>query len=81
MSDHDITIDHGQLAQRAAEERLNALDDNLLDDVPLPPGIEPVAPYCGCRTCEVREILAAAWPFLLDAARGELETQREARER
>jgi hypothetical protein len=64
--------------QRAAEERLAACNERLWaeeegdvdveHDGPYP----AVAPYCGCDTCVVREVLDAAWPIMLRAAREEL---------
>jgi hypothetical protein len=60
--------------QRAAEERLAACNEALwADDAgeeydgPYP----AVGPYCGCDTCVVREVLDAAWPIMLQAAREE----------
>lgn len=57
-------------AQQRAEMRLEMahailLDEN--DEEPLPmdhEGDELAGPFCGCLTCEVREALDAAWPFL-----------------
>lgn len=76
MTDETRT-DYGYLAQQAAEQRLSALEA-LLDETEdwevaeelLEPPLD--APYCGCRTCDVREILVAAWPLLLAAAREEV---------
>lgn len=50
--------DFGMEAQQAAEDRLEAY---FLDDG-----------ECGCPTCIVREVLTAAWPILLEAARAEV---------
>lgn len=60
-------------AQRAAERRLahcadelftedddNAEGRDLVDDL-----CECSAPYCGCDTCTVREVIDAAYPYLL----------------
>lgn len=59
-------------AQKAAEERLayccSTLDgeEDLLEaDDPR----APCAPFCGCDTCIVREVLDAAWPHLMEVAR------------
>lgn len=55
---------HAAAAQRAAEDHLTACvmwvheDD---DEVPEPDTLEP---FCGCTTCEVREVLYAAYPHL-----------------
>lgn len=51
-------------AQRAAEERMEWAIQSLDEDV----DIQLAGPYCGCTTCDVREILAAAWPHLRDLA-------------
>ncbi len=69
-----METDWGQQAQAAAEKRLaycNALEWDS-DDMEGIEVSEPCAPYCGCDTCVVREILDAAWPFLLQAAKEEL---------
>lgn len=67
------TIDAGEAAQAAAVAHLDACweayeeqeksirDDDDVADVPSP----AVGGFCGCRDCEVREVLAAAWPHLL----------------
>lgn len=51
-------------AQAAAEERMHmawrALEETDVDD----DGTDLLGPYCGCLTCEVREVLDAAWPWL-----------------
>lgn len=67
------TDDLAQQAQRAAEARLRDVVDRFwaeeegADDAW--EGFEGSAPYCGCDTCLVREILDGAWPILLEAAR------------
>lgn len=68
--------DLAQKAQRAAEVRLHEAmdrywaseegDDTAWDDW-------DGAPYDGCDTCLVREVLQGAWPILLEAA--QLEAQ------
>lgn len=70
--------DHEAAAQRAGEERLAYCQAQLYEDEnPDPPapapgeGQEPCAPFCGCDTCIVREVLDAAWPHLLELAREE----------
>jgi len=68
-----------QLAQRAAEERIEdafTLLNNEADEVMdfLSPEDQDriesslAGPFCGCMTCEVREILHAAYPHLRDIA-------------
>jgi hypothetical protein len=72
MLDLDET-DFGLLAQQRAEEHLD-LCENWLD---AEPGDEPTepdpssAPFCGCRTCVVREVLYAAWPIVERSLRKE----------
>lgn len=59
-------IDHGKLAQKAAEEHLAACESALYDEAEMP---VTAALYCGCMTCQVREVLFAAWPIIEDYAR------------
>lgn len=73
-----MDTDHAAEAQRAAEEHLAACWEALdaeqegNDEVEWPEG--QARPVCGCQTCEVREVLAAAYPHLLSLAREELST-------
>lgn len=67
-------IDYGWLAQQAAEQHLDALneaEERATDgeDVDWP---DSAAPYCGCQTCVIREVLHAAWPYLQQQAATEL---------
>jgi len=55
-------------AQRAAEEHLEECWASL-DDEELEP--ETMAPFCGCFTCQVRETLHAAMPYLRAMIRAE----------
>ena len=62
--------DFGYEAQQAAEKHLDACQDALYaeeseegDAAELWPA-ELLAPFCGCTTCVVREVLVAAWPIL-----------------
>lgn len=62
-----------EAAQRDAEARLATLmalvyDDADFDD-PRWDGLQQAGPFCGCDTCYVREVLDAAWPHLIEAAR------------
>lgn len=78
--------DFGYEAQRAAELHLErcseALLENWLEDdfsgryaiIDSPAS----APFCGCGTCTIREILFAAWPILLEAAKTELASSGDA---
>ena len=54
-----IPVDVGVLAQRAAEDHLAACWEalDIMEESPAS------APFCGCQTCEVREVLYAAWPI------------------
>lgn len=66
--------DFGLEAQRAAEEHLSACEAWLWqaeEDIVFAPS-PASAPFCGCDTCQVREILFVAWPILLQAAKEEL---------
>lgn len=64
--------DYGALAQKAAEEHLSACweaywaeeESESLEDLPESPAC---APFCGCETCVVREVLFAAWPIIEQA--------------
>lgn len=69
------TFELEQAAQRAAEMRLAAASDMLFhDEEGEPDGLdhpewdEVSAPFCGCDTCIVREIIDAAWPYLRQLA-------------
>lgn len=79
--------DLGQQAHAAAVAHLEACDtwesfggacdDCDVDECPGAPENEPdtAGPYCGCQDCVVREVLHAAWPFLVEAARLEVLAQ------
>jgi hypothetical protein len=62
--------DYGFEAHAAAEEHLYACHEALRAEEDDVEGVDSPAsaPFCGCETCEVREILFAAWPFLKLAA-------------
>ena len=61
-----------EAAQRAAEQRLKGcwaaqeFYDEHYDDGEQPPEDPSCAPFCGCTTCIVREVLDAAYPHLCD---------------
>ena len=64
--------DYGHLAQKAAEERLEACEVWLDYDPSEPEPEVPnpaCGPYCGCTTCMVREVLDAAWPIIEHAVK------------
>lgn len=81
MTATDALRELEQAAQRAAEARLRDVetryyaeqegDNDAWDDY------EGDAPYCGCDTCLVREILHAAWPHLLELARLEADSEHD----
>ena len=59
--------------QARGEERLECCHLVLFDDVPEEELTSPPeALYCGCPTCEVREIANAIWEPMKEAARREL---------
>lgn len=57
--------DHYHAAQQAAEAHIEACWAAEHDEGPEPE--DTLAPFCGCLTCEVREILHAAEPHLRKA--------------
>lgn len=61
--------DWGLEAHRAAEAHLEACWEALMDETEGGDGDWPdvAAPFCGCHTCEVREVLHAAWPYAMRA--------------
>ena len=70
--------DYGLAAQRVAEAHLAACSEGLYaeeegesSDFESPAS----APFCGCETCVVREVLYAAWPIIADAVRAEQSSQ------
>ena len=67
----DVKEDIGIKAQRAAEAHLAACYDamNQWEEDEYDSSIESPAsaPFCGCDTCVVREVLWAAWPILEEA--------------
>lgn len=62
--------DAGWDAHRAAVAHLQACAEALCAQEDDGADVESPAagPYCGCSDCDVREVLAAAWPILLDDA-------------
>lgn len=70
----EIDLDYGALAQRAAEAHLAACWEALgaaeeSDDPDDWPPSPAVAPFCGCDTCVVREVLFVAWDIIEVAVR------------
>lgn len=62
-----MNTDYGARVHAAAEAHLLACteaeytaEDNPDADIPSPAS----APYCGCSTCDVREVLHVAWPMI-----------------
>jgi len=67
--------DYGIKAQRAGELRLDAcrewLDQEESGEAH-PDDVDPsCGAFCGCLTCEVREVLEAAWPILAEGIKQE----------
>jgi hypothetical protein len=62
----EAVIEAEKRAQQAAEERLELAYAVLNDEAEDEAG-ELAGPFCGCMTCEVREVLDAAWPHLKTA--------------
>jgi len=64
------------LAERAGDAALMRLErayhELMNEDEYDGPGSPTLAPFCGCMTCMVREILDAAYPYLKEATRLEL---------
>ncbi len=76
--DETFDTDPGPAVQAAAERHLAAVwtafyASEEADDLDIPSPAS--APFCGCETCVVREVLAGAWPtieayFALSTSRG-----------
>lgn len=67
-----MNVDLGLQAQHAAETHLNECWEALDAENEGAVGVQwpdMAGPFCGCQTCEVREVLHAAWPILRDGAR------------
>ena len=81
----DFCHDYGYQAQKVAEAHLDLVQQwmEFHDEGGAEQGMEEpleadpaVGPYCGCRTCDVREILAVAWPIIEAGVRsGDFETK------
>jgi hypothetical protein len=69
-------VDYGLEAQRAAEEHLAACWEFFNGDYEGVAEDPASAPFCGCPTCEVREVLYAAWPLLQREAQDEIDRLR-----
>lgn len=48
-------------AARAAEEHLESCFDSIDDPST---SVDLSAPFCGCTTCVVREVIASSWPYM-----------------
>lgn len=69
MAGARVSDDLFHQAHRAAEARLAALDEHAYGEQdPAAEAPPALAAYCGCPTCQVRETLDAAWPYLRRAA-------------
>jgi hypothetical protein len=60
--------DWGALMQEAAELHMAAVNDAYFREEEGEQGVESpaVAPFDGCDTCMTREILAGAWPVIVE---------------
>lgn len=64
-----MSRDYGKEAQAAAEAHLDAVYEYAFDNSD-PDAEDPAyAPFCGCQTCVVREVLASAWPVIEEWAK------------
>lgn len=66
--------DVGTEIQRKAEEHLMKCQEQLFaEEEGIDPEceVETLAPYCGCETCIVREVLGVAWDSLVEVANSE----------
>jgi hypothetical protein len=63
--------------QRACEKHLAACfaalyaEDNMMDEPEPHDEVDILAPFCGCETCTVREVLHAARPYFARLAEAE----------
>jgi hypothetical protein len=65
----DLMDDPGWAAHQAAEKHLTAVWEAFYAEEDAEDGAEPIespafGPFCGCETCTIREVLAAAWPVI-----------------
>ena len=74
LSDIEKRLD--QLAEKAEDAALLRLErsyhEMMYEDEYDGRGSAPCAPFCGCFTCIVREVLDASYPYLREAARLEM---------
>lgn len=69
-----------QLVQRKAEAHLNACLEALdAQDAGQPTESPASAPFCGCNTCVVREVLIVTYDLMLTEARREVRAERARR--
>lgn len=74
---------YGEEAQRAAEAHLAACNEAMFAYEDGDESVESpaIAPYCGCDTCIVREVLFAAWSvmdaWVDDALAGDVGSEQE----
>lgn len=74
--DPQVAEQYAQRAQRTAEDHLAAVWAHFYADADgTPTGEDPaIGAFCGCQTCEVREVLTVAVPVLVEGlANGDLE--------
>lgn len=66
IANAEMPLDVGVAAQRAAQRHLAACWEALeISDAGGEAQSPACAPFCGCETCEIREILHAAWPVFV----------------
>jgi hypothetical protein len=68
--------DFSQRVQRKAEEHLSRC--LAAEDEPEEVESPAYAPFCGCETCIVREVLLVCWDEMLEEARRVVATERPA---
>lgn len=83
VEESDPDYDWGYEAQQVAEAHLSACHEALFaeqdaDDCSMIPESPASAPFCGCDTCVVREVLYAAWP-VFERAWGDVKPRPESK--
>lgn len=78
MNEDELTRRWTALAERAqiaAEDRIERALYELHgeEEAYEGSGSETLAPFCGCMTCVIREVLDAAYPYVKEATRLEIE--------
>lgn len=72
--DPQVAEEYAQRAQRTAEDHLAAVWAHFHDEADTDAEDPAIGAFCGCQTCEVREVLSVAVPVLVEGlANGDLE--------